>query len=72
MASKRNWAPGSFPVREPTNTQQEIGRVVNPVRTQKIGGKGEARLLDTEKQQKGTGGPNAIGPVSDRGKGARR
>ena len=72
MASKRNWAPSSYPVREPTNTQQEIGRIVNPVRTVKIGGKGEARLLDTTKTQKGTGGPSAIGPVSDRGKGGRR
>ena len=72
MASKRNWSPSSYPIREPTNTAQEIGRIVNPVRTLKIGGKGEARLLDLEKKQKGTAGPNANGPVSDRGKGARR
>lgn len=70
--AKRDWQPSSYPVRTPTDLKQEIGRMVNPPRTQKIGGVGEAKLIDVHKQQKGTGGPSGIGPVSDRGGRGRR
>ncbi len=67
--AKKGWAPGSFPVREPTNTKQEIGRMVNPPRTLKVGGVGEARLFDTEKKRSGTSNVKGKGPVSSRGGG---
>ncbi len=69
MAEKRGWAPASYPVREPTNLKQAIGKMVNPPRTLKVGGKGEARLFDTEKKQAGTSKVMAKGPVSNRGGG---
>lgn len=70
--AKRGWAPGSYPVREPTNTKQEIGRIVNPPRTLKVGGVGEARLFNTEKKpNRGQSNVSGKGPVSDRGKGGR-
>lgn len=67
--AKRGWAPGSYPVREPTNTKQEIGRIVNPPRTLNIGGVGEARLFDTEKKVRGSNNVKGKGPVSSRGGG---
>jgi hypothetical protein len=69
---KKSWAPASHPVRTPTNTQQEIGRIVNPPRGVKLGGPGEGSLFDSEQKQKGTAGPNGKGPVSDRGRGGRK
>lgn len=70
--AKRDWQPSNYPVRTPTDLKQEIGRMNNPPRTLKIGGVGEARLIDTAKQQKGTTRTNSIGPVSDRGGRGRR
>lgn len=69
MASNRSWEPRSYPVRDPRSTQQQVGRMVNPPRTQKLGGVGEASLINPEQKQKGTSGPTGKGPVSDRGKG---
>lgn len=60
----RKWAPPSYPIRDPRSTKQQNGRIVNPPRALKLGGVGEARLLPTRNN-----GANAIGPVSDRGKG---
>lgn len=70
--ANRGWAPSKYPVREPTNTKQVIGRMVNPPRTLKVGGVGEARLIDTQKKQAGTSKANNVGPVSDRGRGGRK
>jgi hypothetical protein len=67
MASNRSWEPRAYPVRDPRSTQQQVGKIVNPPRTMKLGGKGEASLIDTEQKQKGTMGPTGKGPVSDRG-----
>ncbi len=65
----KGWAPGQHPIRKPTDTKQVVGKMVNPPRTLKIGGLGEARLFDTEKTLKGQSKIAAKGPVSDRGKG---
>lgn len=64
-----SWAPKQFPIRKPTDTKQVIGKLVNPPRTQKVGGVGEARVFNTEKQQGGTSKLTGKGPVSDRGRG---
>lgn len=63
----RKWAPPSYPVRDPRSTQQKVGRIINPPRALKLGGKGETRLLPVRAE-----GANAVGPVSDRGKGRGR
>lgn len=60
----RKWSPPSYPIRDPRSTQQQVGRIINPPRALKMGGKGEARLLPVRGD-----GANAVGPVSDRGKG---
>lgn len=65
---KRSWEPKSYPIRDPRTTTQQQGRIVNPPRNLKLGGKGEARMLDITK---GANGPRAVGPVSDRGRGGR-
>lgn len=65
----KGWAPGQHPIRKPTDTKQVVGKIVNPPRTLKIGGVGEARMFNPEKQQGGTGKVPAKGPVSDRGRG---
>jgi len=65
----KGWGPASYPIRKPTQTQQQVGKIINPPRTLKVGGVGEARLINTEKKQSGTSKVMAKGPVSDRGKG---
>ena len=67
MADK--WGPSSYPIRKPTDTKTSIGKIENPPRTLKIGGVGEAKLLNVEKKQMGTTKRRGDGPVSDRGKG---
>ena len=69
MASQKSWEPRSYPVRDPRTTQQQVGKIVNPPRAQKLGGKGEHTFFDPEMKQRGTSGPTGKGPVSDRGKG---
>lgn len=69
MASKRSWEPKSYPVRDPRSAQQQVGRIVNPPRAMKLGGKSEHGFFDAEVKQRGTAGPTGKGPVSDRGKG---
>ena len=69
--ARDKWAPQSYPIRMPTTTQQQNGRMVNPPRTVKLGGKGEARLIGMTKLT-GDDGPSGKGPVSDRGKGRGR
>ena len=66
-----SWAPGSHPIRKPTDLKQQVGKIINPPRTLKVGGVGEARLIDTEKKPSGQSKVMAKGPVSDRGKGGR-
>jgi hypothetical protein len=66
----RKWAPPSYPVRDPRSTQQKVGRIINPVRAMKLGGKGENRLLPARPSD--SPGASAVGPVSDRGKGRGR
>jgi hypothetical protein len=68
--AKGSWEPKGYPVRKPTDLKQEIGRIVNPPRTLEVGGRGEAKVFDTEKQKKGHREAGK-GPVSDRGKGGR-
>lgn len=65
---KASWGPRKFPVRDPRSTKQQQGRIVNPPRGLKLGGSGEHSLLNTQKRQSGTDGPDGKGPVSDRGR----
>lgn len=65
----RKWAPPSYPIRDPRSTQQKVGRIINPPRALKLGGKGEKTLLSMRPSD--SGGGSAVGPVSDRGKGRR-
>lgn len=67
MTMPKSWAPGNFPIRKPTDTKQEVGRVVNPPRALVIGGKGQKALFDTEASVKGDTKVAGKGPVSDRG-----
>jgi hypothetical protein len=71
MASRRTWEPRSYPIRDPRTTAQQQGRIVNPVRALKFAGRGESTLLNPNKFQPGTNGPNAAGPVADRGRGSK-
>jgi len=70
--AKRSWEPRSYPTRDPRNAQQQNGRVLNPARALKLGGRGETRLFDSTAYQRGTAGPSGAGPVSDRGGGGKR
>lgn len=70
--SKKSWAPNSYPIRDARNPQQEIGKIINPPRANKLGGVSEMAFWDPEAGQKGTKGPSGKGPVSDRGKGGRK
>lgn len=65
--AKRTWEPRSYPIRDPRSTHQQVGRVINPPRGLKLGGTGEASILNTEKGR----GVQGVKPVSDRGKGGR-
>ncbi len=65
-----NWAPKSYPIRDPRSGKQTTGRIVNPPRAMKLGGKGEARIWDQNGGR--TEGPSGKGPVSDRGRGGRK
>lgn len=69
MASKKTWAPRSYPVRDPRRPSQANGRIINPPRALKFGGVGEEALINTAKRRSGTAGPNGVGPVSSRGGG---
>jgi hypothetical protein len=70
---KSSWDPKRYPVRKPTDLRQGVGRVINPPRTQKAGGVGEANLLPLDKtQSKVNIAPDGKGPVSDQGKGGRK
>jgi hypothetical protein len=65
----QNWAPRAYPFRDPRSGKQENGRIVNPPRAQRLGGKGETRIWDQNGGR--TEGPSGKGPVSDRGRGRR-
>jgi len=69
--ARRTWEPQGYPVRDPRGTAQQIGRIVNPPRALKIGGRGESTLFNTETSQAGVNRPAAKGPVSDRGRGRK-
>lgn len=64
----KSWAPTPYPFRNPKSTTQKNGRILNPPRAMKFAGKGEATLLDIDKFQRGTKGPNGVRPVSSRGR----
>lgn len=66
---KKSWAPPAYSIREPTDTAQERGRIVNPPRAMKIGGVGKRRFFRTETTEDGLVGGK--GPVSDRGRGRK-
>ena len=65
----KGWGPGSYPIRKPTDLKTSTGKMENPPRTLKIGGVGEARVVNVTKQMAGTTKRKGAGPVSDRGKG---
>jgi len=70
MTQPRSWSPASYPIRKPTDTKQEVGRIVNPPRAILVGGAGsQTKLIDTEKGVKGDTMVKGKGPVSDRGRG---
>lgn len=70
---KSSWDPKRYPFRKPTDLKLQVGRVVNPPRTLKAGGVGEASFLPLSNAQKGTNlVPNSVGPVNDRGKGSSK
>lgn len=69
--AKKSWEPASYPVRTPTDLQQQVGRTANPPRTQRLGGVGEAKTVPIVKLI-GDEGPEPLRPVSDRGKGGRK
>jgi len=70
--AKRSWEPRSYPTRDPRTGAQMNGRVLNPARALKLGGKGETRIVDAGKFPVGTAGPSGVGPTSDRGGGGKR
>ena len=67
--ARRSWEPASYPVRTPTDLEQQVGRINNPPRTQRLGGVGERKIYPITKLI-GDEGPEPIRPVSDRGKGS--
>ena len=68
----KTWEPRSYSTRRPADTNQGLGRMVNPPRALKIGGRGEQTLYNVHMSQRGTNmGPNGVGPVSDRGAGRK-
>ncbi len=71
---KSSWDPKRYPIRKPTDTRLTVGRIVNPPRTQKAAGVGEANLLPLDKalNSKVHNAGNAKGPVSDRGRGGKK
>ena len=42
---KKNFAPPSYPIRDPKNLKKEVGRCYNPPGNMKFGGKGESSKL---------------------------
>lgn len=66
--ARRTWEPAAYPVRTPTDLDQQVGRIANPPRTQRLGGIGEKKVVGLTKLI-GDEGPEPVRPVSDRGKG---
>lgn len=69
--AKRTWEPQGYPIRDPRDARQQVGRIINPPRAMRLGGKSEMSFWDSEKIQARTNKEAGKGPVSDRGKGGR-
>ena len=68
--ARMTWEPRSYPIRDPRSGAQQVGKIINPPRGQKLGGKGETTIIHVNTRT--TFGPEGKGPVSDRGKGSKR
>lgn len=42
---RKNFAPPSYPIRDPKNLKKDVGRVANPPGNLEFGGKGESSKL---------------------------
>ncbi len=67
--AKRSWEPKAFQIRDPRTTKSLVGRVVNPPRALKIGGRGENTLYSVEPNRTNQGTESPSLKVTDRGKG---
>jgi len=45
MAMRKNFAPASYPIRDPKNLKKDVGRCANPPGNLELGGKGENTKL---------------------------
>jgi len=67
--AKRSWEPKSYQVRDPRNTKALVGRMVNPPRALKIGGRGEGQLYSVLPNKQNQGPESPTLNVTDRGAG---
>lgn len=73
MAEMRNYAPSKQGFRHPQDTGQRNGPMINPPRYLTFGGRGPTTALNLRPGSNKVGpAHNAVGPISDRGRGSRK